>query len=340
VTTTPIGQHACAAGREAGAACLPERFRIETRDLGEGCDLIARAYGPVRISTPDPDPVIRLAGLAAGPLRLGQADLRMNLDYETGPAGQVLVGYIAAGVVRRRDPAGQEAVFGPGDVAMLRQPGECYRGQSHGARVRTVSFEASLMSQVADGLAGRAPAPVRFTGTTAVSAAAAQRLRATVDFAWELAASRPAADHEPLVTGSAARLLAAITLDTFPNTATDGPSPGDCRDASSATLDRAVDFIHDRAGSDVSVADIAAAAKVSVRAVQLAFRRELDVTPMAYLRQVRLERAHQDLLAAGPAGATVTDVSARWGFPSSSRFAAYYREAFGVPPNHTRHLAS
>ena len=59
--------------------------------------------------------------------------------------------------------------------------------------VRTVSFESSVLDQVADGLPDRAPVPVRFTGMTAVSAAAAQRLRATVDFAWDLVAGNPAA---------------------------------------------------------------------------------------------------------------------------------------------------
>ena len=60
-------------------------------------------------------------------------------------------------------------------------------------------------------------------------------------------------------------------------------------------INRAVRFIDDHAGSDLSMADIAAAANVSIRAVQLAFRRGLDLTPLGYLRQVRLERAHCDL---------------------------------------------
>jgi AraC-like DNA-binding protein len=59
---------------------------------------------------------------------------------------------------------------------------------------------------------------------------------------------------------------------------------------------------------------------------------------MAYLRTVRLDRAHHDLLATDPAqGATVTDIAARWGFSSNSRFAARYRGAYGVTPRHTLH---
>jgi AraC-like DNA-binding protein len=45
--------------------------------------------------------------------------------------------------------------------------------------------------------------------------------------------------------------------------------------------------------------------------------------------------AHQDLLRADPAAATVTAVAARWGFASSSRFAAYYYRVYGIRPSHT-----
>jgi AraC-like DNA-binding protein len=339
-STLAAGQEQSAAGRAEWAAGggLPDRFRIDISDLGEACDLITRVYGPVRISTQDKTTRIQLTGLGAGPLRLGQTDLRMTVDYQAAPASRVLIGYVVAGVVRRQT-AGQAAVLGPGDVAVLKQPGQAYWGRSESACVRIVSFESSVLDEVADGLPDRAPVPVRFTGMTAVSPAAAKRLRSAVDFAWDLVAGNPAAADQPLVTGSTARLLAAAALSTFPNTATAEPTRGDRHDASPGTLNRAIEFIEEHAGADLSAADIAAAANVSIRAVQLAFRRELGVTPLGYLRRVRLERAHRDLLAGGPAGPTVTAVSVRWGFSSSSRFAAYYREAFGVPPSYTREQA-
>ena len=46
----------------------------------------ARVYGPARISTPDKITRVRLSGLAAGPLRLSQTDLRMTVDYQAAPA--------------------------------------------------------------------------------------------------------------------------------------------------------------------------------------------------------------------------------------------------------------
>jgi AraC-like DNA-binding protein len=52
---------------------------------------------------------------------------------------------------------------------------------------------------------------------------------------------------------------------------------------------------------------------------------------MEYLVRVRLRRADADL-AADP-DATLSDVAARWGFSSASRFAAAYRRRYGHPPS-------
>ena len=45
---------------------------------------------------------------------------------------------------------------------------------------------------------------------------------------------------------------------------------------------------------------------------------------MAYLRRVRLDRAHRDLQAANPAVDTVTAIAVRWGFTHAGRFSVAY----------------
>jgi AraC-like DNA-binding protein len=51
--------------------------------------------------------------------------------------------------------------------------------------------------------------------------------------------------------------------------------------------------------------------------------------------RVRLDDAHHDLIAADPAHESVTTVAYRWGFPSPSRFAAYFRAVYDVLPGPT-----
>jgi transcriptional regulator GlxA family with amidase domain len=98
-----------------------------------------------------------------------------------------------------------------------------------------------------------------------------------------------------------------------------------------------MEYCEERAGEPVSVADMAAAAGVSLRTLQDRFRIHLRTTPSAHLRRVRLDRVHQDLLriADGSASGTVAEVATRWGFTHLSRFAAYYREAYGQVPSRT-----
>jgi AraC-like DNA-binding protein len=145
----------------------------------------------------------------------------------------------------------------------------------------------------------------------------------------------PGTASHPLVTANAARLLAATALAAFPNNALADPTSQDRNDGSPVTLRRAVAFIEEHAHEDITTADIAAAAFVTIRAVQLAFRRHLDTTPTEYLRQVRLQYAHRQLSAADPQVESVTAVAYRWGFSSASRFAAAHRKAFGVLPSRT-----
>ena len=101
-------------------------------------------------------------------------------------------------------------------------------------------------------------------------------------------------------------------------------------------LQRAIAFIDAHAESRIRLADIVAAAGIGARALQYDFLRHHQITPLGYLRRVRLERAHRDLLAADPAGgATVSAIAARWGFAKTGRFAEQYRAAYGRLPSQT-----
>jgi AraC-like DNA-binding protein len=77
---------------------------------------------------------------------------------------------------------------------------------------------------------------------------------------------------------------------------------------------------------------------VSVRSIQLGFKDELGLTPMAYLRERRLERVREELTdAVAGDGVTVTEVAERWGFNHLGSFAALYRQRWGESPSHTLH---
>ena len=98
----------------------------------------------------------------------------------------------------------------------------------------------------------------------------------------------------------------------------------------------AKDFIETNLSKPVTLADLAAAAGVSERTLQAAFRSELGTTPMSYLRDQRLERARADLADAMPTdNVNVTSIALRWGFGHLGRFAVQYKARFGESPSRT-----
>jgi AraC-like DNA-binding protein len=102
-----------------------------------------------------------------------------------------------------------------------------------------------------------------------------------------------------------------------------------------ARVRRAVDHIHNHAHEPLTVADIAGAADLSIRGLQDAFQRVLGLTPMMYLRQVRLAYVHEDLLQGDPDATSVGDVAKRWGFTHAGRFSGAYAQRYGEYPKTT-----
>ena len=77
---------------------------------------------------------------------------------------------------------------------------------------------------------------------------------------------------------------------------------------------------------------------VSVRTLQEGFRSRFGTTVTAYHREVRLERAHRILSAAGERRA-VADIAVECGFFHLGRFARDYRLRYGVTPSATLHAS-
>lgn len=102
------------------------------------------------------------------------------------------------------------------------------------------------------------------------------------------------------------------------------------------SLRQVLDYLEAHVQEPLTVGELARVANVSVRSLQQSFRRHLDTTPTAQIRAMRLQRAHEDLLAADPqAGRSVAEIALRWGFTHLGRFSLLYRKEFGVAPSRT-----
>ena len=277
---------------------------------------------------------MRVDQVGMGPVTLDQGIFDTDLDIDVGPVGKLVFGQVTGGAVGHKTGRA-ERWHGDGGAYLADQPGRGRTSMFRGGVHEQAVIDPALPGQVAATGPGRTERPVRFTGYEAISAAAARTWRHTYAYARDIVADLPDTAAHELLVANVARLLVATALATFPNNALTDPTIQDRHDGHMATLHRAVAFIDDNAHRDISIAEIAEAAHVTIRAVQHAFQRHMGTTPTAYLRRVRLDHAHQELVAADPAQQTVTAIAYRWGFPSPSRFAVYYRDVYGVLPGHT-----
>jgi AraC-like DNA-binding protein len=310
----------------------PQRDEFSTTDPELAREFLNQTYGIQVLVSNVPEGMTRLAATLtdAGPFTVSDVTLPGDLTFGTTGSDTVSIDTVIAGTIQD-DRAKDTNRYQPGDVVLGSWPQASFTSRTHRVRARALTLPVSLLYTVA----GRAPsAPLRFVSPRPASAADRTRWTHTSDYIDTLLAN-PAAAASPLLIGSAARLLAAIALTVFPNSWDTDTAARDRTDASTATLRRAIAFIDEHAARDISIADVAAAAHVTIRAVQIAFRRHYGTTPAGYLRRVRLERARQDLLAADPARESVTAVAHRWGFASPGQFAAAYRQAYGVTPDQT-----
>jgi transcriptional regulator GlxA family with amidase domain len=98
---------------------------------------------------------------------------------------------------------------------------------------------------------------------------------------------------------------------------------------------RAEAYIEAHLDEPVTIGTLAAVAGVSARSLQAGFQQFRDTTPMAHVRALRLQRAHDELLAADPQRTSVTDVAMQWGFVHLGKFAGAYKRRFGESPSET-----
>lgn len=309
---------------------MPEDFT--TADPEEAHAFMRAVYteNTMRIAGPRAGFRMRHTVAGTGSLSVAVMTHTMAVEHVAQPLGYPLIGRVLRGKIER-ETDGETMRAGLGDMFLVAQPDRPYTVRWDDVGLQLIQVSPAVLAEVAGvGQAGR----LRFTSLAPESPASARHLAATVDFIASGLLASPAAVASPLLMSGATRLLAGAMLTAFRYEAglpaERPPGPG-----STATLRRAMAFIDEFAGHDISAVDIAAGAHVTLRAVQHAFQRHLGTTPMAYLRRVRLDRARQELLAASPAHATVTQIANRWGFSSPSRFTAHYRAAYDELPRET-----
>jgi len=327
-----------AEGRPLPAEIPVERTELVTTDMNLLADLLGRLYvehaalfrcdDPARV-----DGEVRSAtvnGLKAGLLRYGGFDYDAVLE----PADALTAVTVTHGSGRVA-AAGDEHCWARGGAFMV-PCGLPSTALQYDAGFALLSVPWPVARSLAEERTSLPAADLWFEGMAPVSAERQAMWASTAKFVCAQLVASGTTGISPPMANELTRMAATVMLETFPNTAMTSLYVAGPGWAPPAAVRRAAAFIEAHADQPVTLADIAAAAGVTGPALQSAFRRHYDNTPVGYLRQARLERAYRELQDADPAaGVTVAAVARRWGWTSPGQFAAAYQRRFGEAPSRT-----
>lgn len=315
-----------------------QRAELATRDMTVMADLINRQYVEHKAWFRCPAPSRVDAGIrsaAAGPVEASVARYR-GFEYcarASGPEDHlVLVVLNGEGAfIRSRE----QLHFARGDVVLL-PSGEPFKADMRDFAYSLVRIPRHFLMAFAEEHLGPTAGTLRIESIAPRSRSAGARWSRTAAFICGQLLDDQDGAISPILAQEMARMGAATVLEVFPSTAMTSAYTPDPAWVPPATVRRATAFVHANAARPISVAEIAASAGVTPRALQYAFRRHYETTVTGYLRQVRLEQAHRELRDGDPAaGATVGATARRWGWASPGGFASAYRRQYGVTPSLT-----
>lgn len=302
------------------------------RNVDDAVVALSQAYSDVTVRLPSADETLRmrltthtLPNVALGDLELTSSIVR-SARYPwfavcLPDSGQVRISTDRATTL----VSGQQgAIVAPGAPVQVEY-------LSKRCRMRTILFDRSLLEVELSTMLGRTAAmPLSFDfGIQHSSSNAFGRSLAL------LSAELYSPDGLANITALAPRLgrlvMAGLLASCRHNYSAELHDPAGGHQP--RVIRNAVDAIESDPAGIETVADIARASGLSVRALDAGFRRHVGIPPMKYLRQVRLARAHDALLAADAESTTATTVAHEWGFLHYGRFAAEYRRAYGRTPS-------
>lgn len=319
-----------------GAAQAIRRCEFASRDPDETTEFFRRMYvgNHTAFRHVDPQGGLNAQVAAVATLRADRVRGPLTMDVTGDPLGYVLFGQLHRGRWMLR-AGGEEARLVGGDSILY----PCQTGFELEAQDFDFTFVMLSLEHVAALAAAHTdlkPGQLRFHSMRPISTALARHCTRILAMLHRELSAAASTMLNPLVVEQLCNIAGAAVLATFPNTTMTTEHVPGAGHVAPASLRRAVAFIDAHAHEPITLADIAAAGGIRPRTLQAGFARHYDTTPMAYLREVRLERAHHELQAADlTRGDTVAGIATRWGFIKPGRFAAAYKQHYGVLPSQT-----
>ena len=318
-----------------GRACVGSYTRERTTNPDDAEEIISKHYLPNRLQLPRSTSLkMDLAGLQIGVIKAGRLSYGHRVRQVTEEAHSFHVNMPVRGhavsTCGQSEPvdaaAGQHLVFSPEAPAEIAWSADC-------VQLCLMIPRAGLEAELEHLLGRSVRSRLRFDFGV-VPAHGGGRLQTVLELVAQeldqpsgLAASHIAGRHlEGLVLDGL--LLGQPHNYSQASMGLSGRAPG-------GVIKRAVELMEERPAEPWTTVSLATELHLSVRALQAGFKRDVGMTPMGYLRMVRLRRAQVALREANPAETTVKEVAVSLGLLHQGRFAVSYRALFGEMPSET-----
>jgi AraC-like DNA-binding protein len=308
-------------------------LHFDSNDLAETEEFLGRTYAKMSIRSDDERTTTRVGRRWLGDISFDELEFDWQMAYNADPLGRICLCRVHSGHIEESFVGEPDDEFAPGEVNLVSPPELPFAGRVCNATYDLTMFDPALLDRVATARDSDDDS-VRLLGHQPVSAQATRQLHSTIDYLRTVVQT----DHlraSPLLATTAAEHLAAVVISTFPTNAELEPTAAERNSAKPELLRRAAAFIDAHAHTDIALSDIASAVHVTPRALQYTFRRHLDMSPIEYLRRVRLDHAHRQLRREDPSTTSVQTIAAQWGFAHAGRFSALYRQTYGRNPSDT-----
>jgi AraC-like DNA-binding protein len=312
------------------------RRRIDTKSLDEAQQIYSARSTPVRLERIGRRTAFawRSSYAALGPLGISTSWFGASFAAHTDAIGDVFALAIPLSDGCETVHADGPVPMSAGKSAALSSPGASVSARIHaGWSSVEILLARTFVEEALVSLTGTpSRTPLRFEPRVSLAAGAGAAVGRMASFIVDELRHDDGALTSPLV---AARLVDALVFSLLSGQPHNHAAllAAQRRSAEPAHVRRVAEYLEAHAEEPVRLADLAAVAGVSVRAIQMGFRAHRGCSPTEFLRQRRLELARTRLLS-WPA-ATVAEIALQCGFEHFGRFSALYRARFGETPAET-----
>lgn len=310
---------------------------FSSNDLDETRETVARVFCPHRLHTIGKQPIkalhnhVRGASISLNYLEYGAKTQIIPGELESFYLLQIPISggaSIVNGVHQYGSTASSAAILNPtGKVSMIWEAGT--------TQILVQICRKALNAQLKSLIGAHSSQNLAFSGPVNLSSVPGAMLRRyVINLISEIDAGHTRLGGTALMSRQIEQTLMAGLLDAASHSHSALLGRANNSSPVPRHLKLAEDYIEAHLQSDITLSEIASAAGSTGRAVQLAFQRYRNTTPMRFWRDRRLSKAHQELLAAPPE-CGVTDIAIKWGFSHLGRFSQIYRQKFGRSPSET-----